>query len=249
MCVFDHNKKNCSYYWKQETFNHQEDRINYEIKLPLISEEISFIVYINDHNADINDYIDILQLQIVDYKIPAVTFVPELKSFIKLITEFTQVAGEDEISGHPATGWHYRSDDGKFDLRYFDYLTDPVTGKFHPTPARIEETNGFIEISKMGFDKMTVPGMIYILLHEYFHNHRGWNHPDDKLEEMAADAYAVRVFELLGFPKSEVVYVLSKTFKNYTDAEYEKMKNNKAWMSGHAVNEERLEEIYNYLNR
>lgn len=252
MCVYDHNKKNCSYYWKQETFDHLEERINYEIKLPLTSSEISFIVYINDHNTDIRDYIDILRLEIEDYKIPPVKFIPELQSYINLIEDFAQIVGEPDTQSADPYGEYicrYRSDDGKFELRLYDYLIDPLTKRFHPTPARIEETKGFIEVSKRAFEKMTVPGMTGILLHEYFHNHRGWNSPDDKLEEMAADAYGVRVFEMLGFPKSEFVYALSQTFRNYSDQEYEKMKNNKAWMASHAVNEERLAEIYNYLNR
>jgi hypothetical protein len=82
----------------------------------------------------------------------------DVRSFVNFATRFSYNAGT------LASGT-YVSDDRKFVIKYLPTIED--NGQEQTTPARIDITNGNIEISKKQYVKYTVPNRMAILLHEF----------------------------------------------------------------------------------
>uniref|UniRef100_A0A6M3J7R6 Uncharacterized protein n=1 Tax=viral metagenome TaxID=1070528 RepID=A0A6M3J7R6_9ZZZZ len=75
----------------------------------------------------------------------------------------------------------------------------------YATPARIEKTRNFIEVSKTDFLQMTIPQRIIILLHEYAHNFIN----RDQDSEVEADVSALKIYLGLGYPFIEGMYAFT----------------------------------------
>lgn len=130
------------------------------------------------------------------------------KNFIKFAQEFSERASILS-STLPDGASVYRSDDGKFTIKYFDVITDRVTGKPLRTPSRISQTNGTIEVAKKYFVNYTVPMRMAILLHEYSHFYLNENPRD----EMQADKNALLVYCGLGYPAIDAMNAWLEVFK------------------------------------
>ena len=101
------------------------------------------------------------------------------------------------------------------------------------TPARIGHKSGRIEVSKVAFDKYTIPMRMAILLHEFSHV---FKNPKTNLEisnEVGADINALYIYLGLGFSKIDAITVYANVFL-------------KAQTKG---NVERMRKIMDYINK
>jgi hypothetical protein len=235
VAVYDHKRPNTAFYLRKEDFSKSESTF-YDINLPMVNDEISLALISKDENLNLNDYLKITRLQITDYDFKRPNFDEKTKSFVKLVEDFSAQAG------YLPANYKFKSNDGQFEIRYLPHIpTD--NGGIHVTPARIHTTQNFIEVSKLHFEKKPVPRRIAILLHEMSHNFVNV----DQNDEEEADLNAARIYLSLGYPKSEFLYAFSKTFKTYTDKEFEKLVSNPSWYSNYNVNVNRLGKTYEYL--
>jgi hypothetical protein len=140
----------------------------------------------------------------------------DVKSFVNFATRFSYNAGS------LPTGT-YVSDDRRFVIKYLSTIED--NGQEQSTPARIDITNGNIEISKKQFIKFTVPNRMAILLHEFSHVYLNDN-VDDEVE---ADLNSLLIYLGLGYPRIDAFEVFAKTFMNAPSEQnkdrYNKIKN------------------------
>jgi hypothetical protein len=140
----------------------------------------------------------------------------DVRSFVNFATRFCYNAGT-------LPSGTYVSDDRKFVIKYLPTIED--NGQEQTTPARIDITNGNIEISKKQFVKFTVPNRMAILLHEFSHVYLNDN-VDDEVE---ADLNSLLIYLGLGYPRIDAFEVFAKTFMNApTDQNkdrYDKIKN------------------------
>jgi hypothetical protein len=140
----------------------------------------------------------------------------DVRSFVNFATRFSYNAGT-------LPSGTYVSDDRKFVIKYLSTIED--NGQEQSTPARIDITNGNIEISKKQFVKFTVPNRMAILLHEFSHVYLNDN-VDDEVE---ADLNSLLIYLGLGYPRIDAFEVFAKTFMNApTDQNkdrYDKIKN------------------------
>jgi hypothetical protein len=125
----------------------------------------------------------------------------EVRSFVNFATRFCYNAGT-------LPSGTYVSDDRKFVIKYLPLIEDD--GKEQSTPARIDITNGNIEISKKQFVKFTIPNRMAILLHEFSHVYLNDN-VDDEVE---ADLNSLLIYLGLGYPRIDAFEVFAKTFIN-----------------------------------
>jgi hypothetical protein len=125
----------------------------------------------------------------------------DVKSFVNFATRFSYNAGS-------LPSGTYVSDDRRFVIKYLPTIED--NGKEQSTPARIDITNGNIEISKKQFVKFTVPNRMAILLHEFSHVYLNDN-VDDEVE---ADLNSLLIYLGLGYPRIDAFEVFAKTFMN-----------------------------------
>lgn len=236
VAVYDHKRPNTAFYARKEDFSKPEKNY-YEINLPLVNDEISLVLFSRE-NINLNDYVKITRLEIKDMDYQRPKFDETIESFIKLIEEFSMQAG------YLPANYKFKSNDGRFEIRYLPYIpTD--NGGIHVTPARIHITENFIEASKMHFERKPVPRRIAILLHEMAHNFVNI----DQNNEEEADLNAAKIYLALGFPKSEFLYAFSKTFKTYTDEQFEKLISNPSWYRNYQVNVNRLGKTYDFLKK
>ena len=140
----------------------------------------------------------------------------DVKSFVNFATRFSYNAGS-------LPSGTYVSDDRRFVIKYLPTIED--NGKEQSTPARIDITNGNIEISKKQFVKFTVPNRMAILLHEFSHVYLNDN-VDDEVE---ADLNSLLIYLGLGYPRIDAFEVFAKTFMNAPSEQnkdrYNKIKN------------------------
>jgi hypothetical protein len=140
----------------------------------------------------------------------------DVRSFVNFATRFCYNAGT-------LPSGTYVSDDRKFVIKYLPTIED--NGQEQTTPARIDITNGNIEISKKQFVKFTIPNRMAILLHEFSHVYLNDN-VDDEVE---ADLNSLLIYLGLGYPRIDAFEVFAKTFMNApTDQNkdrYDKIKN------------------------
>jgi hypothetical protein len=140
----------------------------------------------------------------------------DVKSFVNFATRFSYNAGS-------LPSGTYVSDDRRFVIKYLPTIED--NGQEQSTPARIDITNGNIEISKKQFVKFTVPNRMAILLHEFSHVYLNDN-VDDEVE---ADLNSLLIYLGLGYPRIDAFEVFAKTFMNAPSEQnkdrYNKIKN------------------------
>jgi hypothetical protein len=144
------------------------------------------------------------------------------KQFVKFATHFCKVSGFETGT---QTGRPFRSSNGKFLIKYFDVIRDFASGKLLGTPARIGHQSGKIDVSKMRFDKYTIPMRMMILLHEFSHK---WKNPKIGLEindEIGADINALYIYLGLGYSKIDAICVYANVFlKAQTKSNIERMR-------------------------
>jgi len=95
---------------------------------------------------------------------------------------------------------------GKGDIEFIVKPSIP-TGKGE-TPARIHKQFKFIEVSAAQFKELTVYERMVILAHEYAHGFKN----SDIDDEFEADRNGNRIYLMLGFPKTEVMYTYACVF-------------------------------------
>lgn len=235
VAIYDHKRPNTAFFARKEDFTKTEKNY-YEINLPKVNDEISLAIFSRDEKININDYVKITRLEIKDMDYQRPKFDAMTESFIKLIEDFSMQAG------YLPSNYKFISDDGNFEIRYLPYIpTD--NGGIHVTPARIHVSENFVEVSKMHFERKPVPRRVAILLHEMAHNFVNVDQDD----EVEADLNAAKIYLALGYPKSEFLYAFSKTFKTYSDEQFEKLISNASWYSNYKTNVNRLAKTYEFL--
>jgi hypothetical protein len=127
---------------------------------------------------------------------------PTIQKFVKFAEQFSAKAGY--IS---AKGSIYTSDDGKFRIDYLDDITDEA-GNSIKTPARISRNEGIIEVSKVKFEKYTIPMRMAILLHEFSHFYLN----TDMANETEADLNGLIIYLGLGYPRIDAYNVFTQVF-------------------------------------
>mgnify|MGYP006992428745 FL=1 len=102
----------------------------------------------------------------------------------------------------------------KFKIKYFPIIKDYLSGRSLSTPARIAHKSGIIEVSKMRFDKYTVPMRMMILLHEFAHKYKNPAMDLPISDEIGADINALYIYLGMGFSKVDAIYVYANVFLN-----------------------------------
>jgi len=140
------------------------------------------------------------------------------ESFVKFAQWFSENASilSGTVQGKPST---YRSNDGKFQIDYFNKIVDRDTGRVLTTPARIGHTSGIIEVSKSDFLRYTVPMRMIILLHEYAHKYLNPEVNKPIAYETGADINALNIYLALGYPPAEAYYAFLHVFKDANNAD------------------------------
>lgn len=136
-------------------------------------------------------------------------------SFVKFAQEFSERLSTLHIGT-------YFSDDKKYRIDLFNDITQ--NGTVIPTPARISNINGRMEVSKRKFLEYSVPMRMAILLHEFSH----YNLNRVQQDEIEADLNALRIYLGLGYPIIEAhnsfLNVFKKTPSNQNKERYQYIK-------------------------
>jgi len=133
---------------------------------------------------------------------------PKIRDFVGFAQQFSNNAGILSAGKYP-NGSTYISDEGNFRIDYFDNIRSKA-GRVIPTPARISQTKGIIQVSKEHYKKFTVPMRMAILLHEFSHFYLNENIED----ETEADLNGLLIYLALGYPRIEAYQSFLTTFKD-----------------------------------
>ena len=199
----DPTKPNTAYTVRAEEFKRPSSQ-SWIIKLPRTSEVMLFSIKINSQ-APIDTVIKMKQLSIRDYVVATPHFNPKIASFYRLVHEFSDKAG------YLPTGKTYVSDDGQFEIEYLDFIPDG-NGGIHPTPARIHNTENYIQVSAHHMIEKPIARREGILSHELAHNFVN-SDPDS---EDQADMNGAMLFDQLGWNDWDYIYSFTKTFEKAT---------------------------------
>ena len=120
----------------------------------------------------------------------------------------------------------YYSDDEVYLINYLDAIKE--NGEIQPTPARISQNDGRIEVSKADFLRYTIPMRIAILLHEFAHFYLNENMED----EVEADRNSLALYMGMGYPRIDAYNVYLDVFENAPSEE----------------NKDRYEELHKLFN-
>lgn len=131
----------------------------------------------------------------------------EAKKFVKFAQEFSSISGYTPAS---PKGRFFRTNDGYFNIKYFPFITQ--NGKVSTTPARIGHNSGIIEVSKLHFDRYTIPMRMIILLHEFSHKYRNPKIDLEISNEFGADLNALYIYLGLGYSKVDAIFVFANVF-------------------------------------
>jgi hypothetical protein len=144
-----------------------------------------------------------IKIKNITYKyLPLVqALVPHVQEYIDFAFDFSQSCGYHE------TGT-YESASGLYSMVFSDYVRswEDQTNAIIYTPARVNHTNGIVEVSKYYFDQLTITNRFMILLHEFTHFY--YNTKD----ELACDLMACNICLMLGFSKTECMYAIARLF-------------------------------------
>jgi hypothetical protein len=192
------------------------------VRMPVSPQNALVYVYNEDNGNLMQGQDDSFEVESItkeplEKKLDVIDFSnPDVKSFINFATRFSYNAGT-------LPSGNYVSDDKKFVIKYLSIIEDD--GVEQTTPARIDISNGIIEISKKQFIKYTIPNRMAILLHEFSHVYLNDN-VDDEVE---ADLNALLIYLGLGYPRIDAFEVFANTFMNAPTEQnkdrYDKIKN------------------------
>ena len=141
----------------------------------------------------------------------------EARNALKFFDEFNERAGWLGAGDISTGGSIYRSDDGKYQITYLDYIVDTNThrknrdtGELEPnpnygqvlrTPMRTSEDDGRMEIAKVRYKDWTIPERKVFSLHEWSHVFKNENAKD----EFEADINALIMYLAEGNSKYEAL--------------------------------------------
>lgn len=206
----------------------------WNIKLPRTAMFMDFSMKISE-SGPIEDYIDLRELSIEPYRVPKNHFNARIAKFYKLINEFCDKAGYLE------TNKTYESEDGEFQIEYLDFIPDG-NGGIHPTPARIHNTENYIQVSAHHFRGKPIGRRLGIMSHEVAHNFVNSN-PDS---EDQADMNGAMLFDQLGWNDWDYVYSFTRTFEKAAES---MDPNNPNVARNNAINFRRARNIINRYKR
>jgi hypothetical protein len=146
------------------------------------------------------------------------------------VAEFSKFAEQFSINAGLLSYGDYRSNSGKFLVRYMPYITyvEDYTYKIKKstTPSRIGHKTGKIEVSKEHFINYSIPKRFIILLHEFMHKYGNQKYLGrDIANENGADFLALYVYLGKGYPRIDAKDVFLKIFYNNPTEDNEKRKN------------------------
>ena len=185
------------------------------ISLPTSPEKLRIVVTPVDKNQDYMVSIKEKTLRTYDINKDA-----EMMQFVKFAQQFSTVCGYSDAS---VKGRWFRTPDKKFNIKFFPFINH--NGKASTTPARIGHSTGTIEVSKLHFDRYTIPMRMCILLHEFSHVFRNPK-MDLKIEnEVGADMNALYIYLGLGYSKVDAIFVFANVFlKAQTESNMDRMR-------------------------
>lgn len=128
---------------------------------------------------------------------------PQVASFAAFNQRFSYNAG---VLAAPMM---YLSDDKQFKINYQAAIIGK-NGNELATPARISKKTGIIDVSQHLMVRMTVPGRVAVLFHEFAHLYLNKN----MYSEKEADMNALMIYLGLGYPRIEAYEVFLDTFYN-----------------------------------
>jgi len=137
----------------------------------------------------------------------------DTKNFYDFAVDFAQNAATYSASSNMKPHI-YRSDDGKFEINYYDIIRDKRSGKPLTTPARVGHQTGIIEVSKKKFLSYTVPARLVILLHEFAHKHLNPKINRKIDYETGADIQALYIYLGKGWSPMESHKAFLEVFEN-----------------------------------
>lgn len=220
--VIDEQQPNTAFTDRFKTFKGES---TFFVRMP-VSPENSLVYVYNEENGNLLEAqddsfeIESITKEPLEKKLDVIDFSnPYVKSFVNFSTRFCYNAGS-------LPSGNYTSDDGKFIIKYLPTITDG--GQEQTTPARIDITNGNIEISKRQFIDMTIPNRMAILLHEFSHVYLN----EDVDDEVEADLNGLLIYLGLGYPRIEAFEVFAKTFMS----------------APNQMNKERYDQIKNFID-
>jgi len=126
----------------------------------------------------------------------------DVVSFIEFAEDFSLNAADLE------TEMSYYSDDEVYLINYLSQITE--NGELQPTPARISQVDGRIEVSKADFMRYTIPMRMAILLHEFSHFYLN----EDMSNEVEADRNSLILYMGMGYPRIDAYNVYLDVFEN-----------------------------------
>ena len=193
------------------------------ISFPTSPDKVRIVVTPLDNAKDY--LMDIKEKNLKTYQI---YLDPEATKFVKFAQQFTAQSGFCPASPQ---GRFFRTKDGYFNIRYYPIITD--RGKPSTTPARIGHKSGIIDVSKLHFDRYTIPMRMCILLHEFSHKYRNPKIDLEISNEVGADLNALYIYLGLGYSKVDAIFVFANVFL-------------KAQSNGNMV---RMRKIMDYIKR
>lgn len=135
----------------------------------------------------------------------------EFIRFAKWFAQNASIFSATQPNGIPSI---YKSDNGKFEIHYFNKIKDSKTGQYVNTPARIGHNSGIIEVSKSDFLNYSIPGRFAILMHEYAHKYINEKTGLKVSDEIGADINALNIYLSLGFSPLEAHMVFLDVFQH-----------------------------------
>jgi hypothetical protein len=202
--VVDENQQDTSFTDRYKTVDGESI---FYVRMPVSPKNALIYIYNEDKGNLMQGQDDTFEVESItkgalEKKLDIIDFSnADVKSFVNFATRFSYNAGS-------LPSGTYVSDDRRFVIKYLPTIED--NGQEQSTPARIDITNGNIEISKKQFVKFTVPNRMAILLHEFSHVYLNDN-VDDEVE---ADLNSLLIYLGLGYPRIDAFEVFAKTFMN-----------------------------------
>lgn len=217
--VSDKKKKNTVYI---NQFSRVDGYREFNLNLPLSPQAAVITVYnANSRGAsDRNSSFRIEKFKTENLQQCPIRMKDNTLSFVELAEFFSKNAGI--LSSGTSTPSIYRSNDGLFQIDYYNQIIDKKSGRALSTPARIGHTSGVIEVSARDFVGYTVPMRMIILLHEYSHKYLNPSINKPIAYETGADINALNIYLALGYSPKEAHYAFLKVFSDANNPDNKK---------------------------
>jgi hypothetical protein len=216
VCVREAGKQNSQYVNRQIDIDNSR---NIFLNFPVTPKNMVLTLTNLDDKSDKDFQVQTIKTALKDFNI---WLNQETEDFLSLAIPFSQVCGFETATGN---GRIFSNDSKKFIIKYFDVIRDYQSGRVLNTPARIGHKSGRIEVSKIKFDKYTIPMRMAILLHEYSHVFRNPETGVEIKNEVGADINGLYIYLGLGFSKIDAICVYANVFlKAQTKGNVERMR-------------------------